>query len=304
MKRWNFEGVSGELKDQRFPLANEQIWIGRTSDNHIIVPEKNVSRRHAMLNLRNNECWIKDMKSKNGTFVNEQRISEVQLFPNDIVRICSSSFKIILDSPVSQSAIRPLNEAKEWKSQNPSVLPHQENGQFIEQIKHVDKGRFFLYGTALLVMGLLGFSLLQPSKTTGSKKATSGEEIGSFSIKMDPNLAKASEEEVSSWLRRAEEALQFDDVLSAIEWLQKVVAARPGHERARVLLSRCEGKAKRLIGKYEENGAREFEKLYFDKAIEEWRKAQALSYQYDPATYRKVGEKIREAETKLAQKPQ
>ncbi|MDR0971965.1 MAG: FHA domain-containing protein [Bacteroidales bacterium] len=65
------------------------ITIGRSRENDVIIEDAKVSRNHVQLVQNdNNNYFIVDLGSSNGTFVNGQRISgEVRLMLDDIVQI-------------------------------------------------------------------------------------------------------------------------------------------------------------------------------------------------------------------------
>ena len=65
--------------------------IGRTPDNQIVVPVKEVSRRHAEIILKEDGYVVRD-HSPNGTFVNGERISEHHLRDGDKVKIGGKIF--------------------------------------------------------------------------------------------------------------------------------------------------------------------------------------------------------------------
>jgi len=64
---------------------NIDISIGRTKDNDIIYDNKYVSSDHAKLSFYENNWVLSDNNSTNGTFVNDERISTVQLNPGDMI---------------------------------------------------------------------------------------------------------------------------------------------------------------------------------------------------------------------------
>lgn len=74
-----------------FTYAFEELClIGRDPCCQLILPDKAVSRKHAI--IFKNSCdnfVIKDLGSSNGTFVNNERIDIHTLFPNDIITICN-----------------------------------------------------------------------------------------------------------------------------------------------------------------------------------------------------------------------
>ncbi len=61
--------------------------IGRTPDNDITIANALVSRHHAVISFSANEYAISDLKSGNGTFVNDNRIEQHVLAEGDRIKI-------------------------------------------------------------------------------------------------------------------------------------------------------------------------------------------------------------------------
>jgi hypothetical protein len=57
-------------------LAQEQTTVGRQGDNTVCVPDRWVSRHHACIRCDGTHYIIEDLSSKNGLFVNGQRVVE------------------------------------------------------------------------------------------------------------------------------------------------------------------------------------------------------------------------------------
>ena len=74
---------------QEYLLAEgATVTIGRSANNDIHIPEQHVSRQHAVITYRDGVFMITDMGSANGTFVNDQQITEpFPLFSNDVIRL-------------------------------------------------------------------------------------------------------------------------------------------------------------------------------------------------------------------------
>uniref|UniRef100_A0A915ICW6 Sarcolemmal membrane-associated protein n=1 Tax=Romanomermis culicivorax TaxID=13658 RepID=A0A915ICW6_ROMCU len=90
---------SHPFEDRRIPFAEEQIKIGRAvaklkpGSNNAIFDCKVLSRNHAVMWFENGRFFLKDTKSSNGTFVNNQRLSKgteestpKEIFSGDIVQ--------------------------------------------------------------------------------------------------------------------------------------------------------------------------------------------------------------------------
>ncbi len=56
--------------------------IGRRPDNNIIIDDASVSNRHARLTLENN-YFLTDLRSSNGTFINGKKILHAKLSDGD-----------------------------------------------------------------------------------------------------------------------------------------------------------------------------------------------------------------------------
>ncbi|MDP6544234.1 MAG: FHA domain-containing protein [Phycisphaerae bacterium] len=75
----------GQRKD--FPLVNAVSVIGRGEECELQIPLLNVSRRHCELRLDGDTIRVKDLASSNGTYLNNQRISEGELAAGDRLAI-------------------------------------------------------------------------------------------------------------------------------------------------------------------------------------------------------------------------
>jgi pSer/pThr/pTyr-binding forkhead associated (FHA) protein len=62
--------------------------VGRSADNPIHIDDPKASRRHAVIERQAQAYLIRDLDSSNGTFVNDQRITQaVLLRVGDEIRI-------------------------------------------------------------------------------------------------------------------------------------------------------------------------------------------------------------------------
>lgn len=70
-----FHIIQGTGKGQSFDLKSGLIYVGRAPDNDIQINDKSISRSHLKILRKDNKYFIVDLKSTNGTFVNNERIS-------------------------------------------------------------------------------------------------------------------------------------------------------------------------------------------------------------------------------------
>jgi|TARA_B100002003_G_C14032543_1_gene497691 pSer/pThr/pTyr-binding forkhead associated (FHA) protein len=79
------------------PITGDQIKIGRDEDNDIVIDNAAVSRHHAKIKRAGDGYVVEDLGSTNGTFVNENRITQQEkLQDGDIVIVGKHS--ILLES--------------------------------------------------------------------------------------------------------------------------------------------------------------------------------------------------------------
>jgi len=70
-----------------FPSSKEKIAIGRGGDNDVILFDNSVSRHHAVIVKTNNDYFLSDMGSFNGTRVNGKLIQNIRLKHDDEIKI-------------------------------------------------------------------------------------------------------------------------------------------------------------------------------------------------------------------------
>jgi uncharacterized RDD family membrane protein YckC len=72
---------------QELALPRTLMSIGRDPSNDLVLPDAMVSRRHAVIELRGTQYYLRDCNSSNGSLVNGDRISERGLRDGDLVAI-------------------------------------------------------------------------------------------------------------------------------------------------------------------------------------------------------------------------
>ena len=99
------------------------ITIGRSSNNDIVIDDSFVGRNHCQVIQSNNGSFrIVDLNTKNGTYVNGQRINgEAVLANNDIVRIGNTTLPWRHYFESERTLIQPQNQVV----QNQPIVPHQ-----------------------------------------------------------------------------------------------------------------------------------------------------------------------------------
>ena len=88
--------ISGKYQGGEFPLPGEgEIVIGRSSELDMVLVEDMVSRRHSKITVTNDQIFIQDLGSTNGTFVNGEKIKRARLSEGDRILIGTSIIKLV-----------------------------------------------------------------------------------------------------------------------------------------------------------------------------------------------------------------
>ncbi|MGD0299227.1 MAG: FHA domain-containing protein [Bryobacteraceae bacterium] len=113
-----FRNSSKAGTSQEIPLGKlPNIAIGRDPNCEVAFdPDKGdlVSRAHSKISIEGDNFWIGDLGSRNGTYVNTQRVSgRVKLMPGDIVQLGPGGpeFEFTLD-PLPVSMVHAANLAR------------------------------------------------------------------------------------------------------------------------------------------------------------------------------------------------
>ena len=83
------------LNAQAFPILKDITTIGRKLDNDLVIQDVLVSRHHAEVIQRDGAYFIKDKNSTGGTYLNNKRIKEAQLFSNDLILLANTPLMFI-----------------------------------------------------------------------------------------------------------------------------------------------------------------------------------------------------------------
>lgn len=112
---WVLKFISGKYQGGEFPLEEgKEIIVGRSSECDMVLVEDMVSRAHAALRVENNVAILRDNNSTNGSFVNGERVSEVELKEGDKILFGTSIIKLLRGNDASGDFLgKNLDEARE-----------------------------------------------------------------------------------------------------------------------------------------------------------------------------------------------
>ncbi|MCA9206084.1 MAG: sigma 54-interacting transcriptional regulator, partial [Planctomycetales bacterium] len=86
-----------------FPLESSgENRLGRGLDCQITLTDPLSSRIHAVIEYTEGMWWLRDAESRNGTYVNGQKVDDAQLSSNDRIRIGSTEFSFYIEHDDTQ----------------------------------------------------------------------------------------------------------------------------------------------------------------------------------------------------------
>lgn len=102
--------------EREHPLRKARTTIGKMPDNDIVLDRTNISRRHCQIFLEGNEFFVRDLASRNGTFLNGQRVEGDRILASGAV-IQLGDFSIVFKDAAEPAVPRPGEAA--W----PAAVP-------------------------------------------------------------------------------------------------------------------------------------------------------------------------------------
>jgi len=86
----------GEMKE--FQFANGPIEIGRAADSHVFLPDRTVSKKHALIACDGDGKWeVQDLDSANKTYLNGEAVHKAPIKTGDAIRITDFTMEVNLD---------------------------------------------------------------------------------------------------------------------------------------------------------------------------------------------------------------
>jgi len=103
--------VEGARLGAMFELREAALTMGREPGNTIVLDEAGVSRRHAVVERKHDGVVVlRDLGSKNGTYVNKVAVAEKELSDGDIIFLGATTLKFLADDNVEHSYYEYLHE--------------------------------------------------------------------------------------------------------------------------------------------------------------------------------------------------
>lgn len=168
---WRLVSESSWLSGKHFIIPTDKaVLLGRDNKCDIVIPGSHLSRRHLEIRVDGNALRIKDLKSSNGTYLNEMRIETATAGNGDRLRLDVYNFRVVapeieenktrvrkpleeLVKPVERKAVSA--EPKRWKTR-PTSPGNRIEPTYNEQKKQ----QFMLIALVFIAIGIIATALL------------------------------------------------------------------------------------------------------------------------------------------------
>lgn len=85
---------------KRYVLGDEPLSVGRGEENRVVLDNDSVSRRHCRVEKRGPLWYVVDLDSTNGTYVNDEQVSEYAMRRGDQIKIGDTIVKFLSGSDI------------------------------------------------------------------------------------------------------------------------------------------------------------------------------------------------------------
>ncbi|MEM1182051.1 MAG: EAL domain-containing protein [Acidobacteriota bacterium] len=177
MAKWYLEGFIDDRRDVwRTPISSYPFVVGRRAGVSLHLASPEISGRHAEMVTRDGWLWVRDLGSKNGTFINEQPLeTETRVAAGDVLRFANREFRLVSALESTQgnttqsitqtvalpSSMTPSNLARRLDLAR-QILENRNLVAFFQPIVRLDSGGTIAYEA--LARGLDGGDLVSPGE--------------------------------------------------------------------------------------------------------------------------------------------
>lgn len=141
--------LQGSNTGKELKIPAPKCVIGRGDDCHLRPQSDAISRRHCVIITTENEVVVRDLNSRNGTFVNNDRVAEeAVLLHGDNLRVGPLEFEMLIEQLPGNKIKRPkvtdIKDAVARTAENTNINSTSDLGdisEWLEEADSVDKNR-------------------------------------------------------------------------------------------------------------------------------------------------------------------
>ncbi len=117
-------GQSGPLNGERWEI-NRDLILGRDEACEVLIPDRQVSRYHARIEMKDENVYLEDLGSKNGTYINGEAVQGERLLQDgDVIQIAMIQNFVYLSSDATMPLGPGLGPSLEMVTVASEDTPH------------------------------------------------------------------------------------------------------------------------------------------------------------------------------------
>jgi len=164
--------LTESLAGRTHELNVDRTTIGRVEDNAFQIAEQSISSHHCEVYLRGGDVVVKDLNSTNGTFINDEKITEGVLKPGQTLRLGHVELRLEIDTtgasaPSAVPSAPPTKKSTKAIQSGVKLSDLESSGERALASKAFSKKRnqvgiYFWVGAVvvgLIIVGLLIYAL-------------------------------------------------------------------------------------------------------------------------------------------------
>lgn len=106
--------MQGSSAGKEVKIPSPKCIIGREEGCHLRPSSDAISRQHCVILTTENEVIVRDLKSRNGTFVNDERVTdEAVLLSGDMLRVGPLEFELLIEQTPGKPKRPKVEDMKE-----------------------------------------------------------------------------------------------------------------------------------------------------------------------------------------------
>jgi len=120
----------------QFRFSEGPIYIGRHTNSQVFLPERTVSRQHAVIFTTGEGKWmVEDLDSGNGTYLNGEEIHKAEIKSGDSLRITDFSIEIYLEDETETDKPTHLEDTLTDVPRGPQIIVRKPDAEHAPDIK-------------------------------------------------------------------------------------------------------------------------------------------------------------------------
>ncbi len=114
--------LSGPGRGMTAELTEGTFVAGRHTSNAICIPDQSVSRRHFEISFSSGQVILKDLNSRNGTFVNGLPVKNKTLEHRDVIEVGDTQLILLLRTPPAPPATGSVSVVEGERAQDDATM--------------------------------------------------------------------------------------------------------------------------------------------------------------------------------------